>query len=477
MAVQCPVCHFENPDGFAFCGKCGAKLAVVCPQCGAEIPPGFAFCGRCGTRLTPPAPAGLITEVEVARIEPFLPPGFLDELPPAALWQSTDVVHTQERLARLLESVITYLPRYLVQVELAASKSVAGGEFLYGTLLFADISGFTAMSERLSTLGKEGAEQIVALVNRYFSAMLDVLFAYSGDLFKFGGDALLAFFPDSSETPGSVNALHAAWAMQQAMIDFRHVETNLGTFPLQMKIGLHAGPFFAARVGTPVKREFVVTGATVNATAMAESAAIAGQILVSSAAHAQVHTQPCFTFTPIPPCYYLLDVLTPSASPSSNHSPSFSLPATASPAEALRQTTTALERLAPYLPPGLLARLLARLLPAENGLDTRSTGYDSGEHRLVAILFANFTGASELVARLGPGHEDEIARALNDYFVAMDEVIERYGGVVNKKVLAVILLNKSITLLVAEPLYGSFCHSAFLLSKFVCTVRMDALAN
>ncbi|MFN2285753.1 MAG: zinc-ribbon domain-containing protein, partial [Anaerolineae bacterium] len=176
MTVQCPACHFENPEGFTFCGKCGARLVVLCPQCGAEIPPGFAFCGRCGMRLPPPEPAGAITEEELARIEPFLPPNVFNTLPPAALWQPADVVHTQERLTHLLESVVTYLPRYLVQTELAAPDDAPDGEFLRGTLLFSDISGFTAMSERLSTLGKEGAEQIVALVNHYFSAMLDVLF-------------------------------------------------------------------------------------------------------------------------------------------------------------------------------------------------------------------------------------------------------------------------------------------------------------
>jgi class 3 adenylate cyclase/predicted ATPase len=428
MTVQCPACHFENPDGFAFCGKCGAKLVIVCPQCGAEVPPGFAFCGRCGTRLLPTAPAGLVTDEELARIEPYLPPGTLDDLPPAALWQPADVTRVQEMLAHLLDSVVTYLPRYLVQAELAAPNAGAGGEFLHGTLLFSDISGFTAMSERLSTLGKEGAEQIVAVVNRYFSAMLDVLFAYGGDLFKFGGDALLAYFPDGPEMPGSVHALHAAWAMQQAMADFREVETSLGTFPLQMKIGLHAGAFFAARVGTLKKREFVVTGSTVNATAMAESAAVAGQILASAAAHAQVQAQPGFTFTPGPPGYYLLDAfdIPTSISPSPDPSLSLSLP------EVLRQTTTALERLTPYLPPGLLARLLARLSSVEGEQDAGVLEYDSGEHRLVAILFANFTGASDLVERLGPGREADIARALNDYFVAMDEIVTRYGGVVNK---------------------------------------------
>ena len=64
----------------------------------------------------------------------------------------------------------------------------------FGTVMFADISGFTAMSEKLSQLGKEGAEEITAIVNRFFAALLEVSDDYSGDLLKFGGDALLVLF-------------------------------------------------------------------------------------------------------------------------------------------------------------------------------------------------------------------------------------------------------------------------------------------
>jgi hypothetical protein len=235
--MKCPACGFESPDGFAFCGKCGTKLAITCPNCGAESPPGFAFCGRCGTRLAPAtAPGALIAGADLARLKPYLPPRQLDDLPPAPLWREDDLVRAHDHLARLLDVVITYLPRQLVQAELAlAGVPPVGGAFLDGALLFADISGFTAMSERLSSLGQEGAEQITALVNRYFGAMLDVLFAHGGDLFKFGGDALLAFFPD--QVGGSASALQVAWAMQEAMAAFHQVETSLGTFPLQMKIG------------------------------------------------------------------------------------------------------------------------------------------------------------------------------------------------------------------------------------------------
>lgn len=426
--MKCPTCGFENPDGFAFCGQCGHRLALVCPGCGAESSSGFAFCGQCGTQLAPGgAPQALITAAERARLEPYLPPHQLDDLPPPALWKKEDIARVQDHLNDLLDVVTTYLPRHLVQTELLPRDVPhVGGAFLDGALLFADISGFTPMSERLSILGRRGAEQITGLVNHYFGAMLEVLFAYHGDLFKFGGDALLAFFPN--DVGGSVSALQAAWAMQEAMTAFRQVETSLGKFALQMKIGLHAGPVFAARVGTDDEREFIVTGPTVNATATAERLASAGQILISPAVHQQVRDGDWLTTVEGPSGHYLVEHV---------HSHTLPLPHTHPPprpsaadlhrpddtsGEALGRVLDALDRLAPYLPSGLLPRL--RLDPTR--LET------SGEHRLVAILFANFLGASDLVARLGRDHADDIAQTLHRYFVAMQQAVSRYGGVVNK---------------------------------------------
>jgi len=310
----------------------------------------------------------------------------------------------------LLNVVTTYLPRHLVQSELAPGRpSLTGGAFLDGALLFADISGFTAMSEKLATLGKEGAEQITALVNRYFDAMLQVLFAYGGDLFKFGGDALLAFF--AQEAGGSLSALQAAWAMQQAMTAFHRVETSLGTFPLQMKIGLNAGEIFTARVGTAAEREFIVTGPAVNATARAESLAQAGQILISETVKNRVSA----TVVEGPTGHYIVTDAPTAQYPIPNSQ--FPIPTTDLPG-----ALDALDRLTPYLPPGLLPRLTPD--PARHET--------SGEHRLVAILFANFVGASEMVTQLGRNRADEIARALHEYFVTVHAAVARYGGVINK---------------------------------------------
>jgi class 3 adenylate cyclase/predicted ATPase len=391
---------------------------MKCPQCGFENPPGFAFCGQCGTRFAAPAAATLISEADLARLRRYLNPAQIEALLPAPAWRDVDVNALREHLARLFISVVPYLPRHLVRVELAQHKKLpqlAGGEFLNGTLMFSDVSGFTALAERLSVLGREGAEQITDIINRYFGQMMSIIFAHGGDVFKFGGDALLVFFPDGP-VPGSLAALQAGWHMQQAMADFAEVKTSLGTFPLRMKIALNAGSFLAARVGTTTTRQFIVTGKEVNATARAESLAVADQILCTPNVHQQVAAflSPD-RFAPGPEGHTLLTGLAPRL-PDPFLSGPFPMVST------LPDLLTALDRLAPYLSPGLLPRMIG----------SPGTQQSSGEHRLVGVLFANFLGAAELIDRSGHADPIELAERLNQYFIRMQSAIARYDGVINK---------------------------------------------
>jgi class 3 adenylate cyclase/predicted ATPase len=391
---------------------------MKCPQCGFENPPGFAFCGQCGTRFAAPAAPTLISEADLARLRRYLTSAQLEALLPAAAWREQDVNAMREHLARLFVSVVPYLPRYLVRAELAlrqAPQQLAGGEFLNGALMFSDVSGFTALSERLSVLGREGAEQISDIINRYFGQMMSIIFAHGGDVFKFGGDALLVFFPDGS-APGSLAALQASWHMQQAMTEFAEVKTSLGAFPLRMKIALNAGSIFAARVGTSTARQFIVTGQEVNATARAESLALAGQILCTPRVYQQAaaYMSPA-RFAPGPAGHVLLTDLTPRL-PDPFLSGPIPLVTT------LPDLLTALDRLRPYLAPAVLPRLIG----------SPGAPQSSGEHRLVGVLFANFLGATELIERSGQADPIGLAEHLNQYFTQMQAAIARYDGVINK---------------------------------------------
>src|SRR5205814_1619658 len=108
--------------------------------------------------------------------------------------------------------------------------------------LFADISGFTLLSERLGKYGKPGTEELNRLLNLYFSAMLDLIETYGGIVATFGGDALTVFFPckpdKSNYRAVARRALRCALRMQASMTAYSALPTVAGQFSLTTKIGL-----------------------------------------------------------------------------------------------------------------------------------------------------------------------------------------------------------------------------------------------
>ncbi len=146
-----------------------------------------------------------------------------------------------------------------------------------GTLCFVDISGFTALSERLAMRGRVGVEELTDVLNRVFGTMLDLAFERGGSLLKFGGDALLLLF-DGDDHPRQGAA--AAVEMRAALRTATSAPMSVGRVQLRMSIGLHSGPVQLFRVGT-LHQELIVTGPAATRTTQMEHAASAGEILVS----------------------------------------------------------------------------------------------------------------------------------------------------------------------------------------------------
>ena len=108
-----------------------------------------------------------------------------------------------------------------------------------GTLVSADISGFTALSERLASFGREGAEELTVLLNRCFGGMIDIVDDHRGDVLKFGGDALLILFE------GDDHALRAAascWRMRD-LIERTWSTPLVSRVKLGISQGMHSGFF------------------------------------------------------------------------------------------------------------------------------------------------------------------------------------------------------------------------------------------
>jgi class 3 adenylate cyclase/tetratricopeptide (TPR) repeat protein len=148
---------------------------------------------------------------------------------------------------------------------------------LEGTLAFVDISGFTALNERLAQKGKLGAEEVTDVMNRTFERLLDVAYAAGGGLLKFGGDALLLFFTGEDH---AARACDASFGMRQALDDLGEPQTSVGPVTLKMHVGIHADTYDFFLVGES-HRELLLTGPGVTRTVEMESGAEAGEILVS----------------------------------------------------------------------------------------------------------------------------------------------------------------------------------------------------
>ena len=148
-----------------------------------------------------------------------------------------------------------------------------------GTMVFADISGFTALSERLAARGRIGTEELVETLSRVFGGMLDITGRRGGQLLKFGGDALLLLFTGSDHAR---QAASAAVEMRRDLKRASQIPTSVGKLRLAISIGAHSGRFHLFLVGDPY-RQLVVAGPDVTVAVDSESAAEAGQIVVSAA--------------------------------------------------------------------------------------------------------------------------------------------------------------------------------------------------
>jgi class 3 adenylate cyclase/tetratricopeptide (TPR) repeat protein len=168
-----------------------------------------------------------------------------------------------------------YVPRLLAEWDLDAPDTL--WRTIDSTCCFVDISGFTALSERLARRGRIGAEELTEILNHVFSRMLAVAYEKGGSLLKFGGDALLLVFTRGEH---AVLGAEAAVAMRAALREARTLATSVGRINLRMSVGLHSGDLLIFRVGD-VHHELIVSGPVATITTEMEHAADAGEILIS----------------------------------------------------------------------------------------------------------------------------------------------------------------------------------------------------
>ncbi len=236
---------------------------------------------------------------------------------------------------------------------------------LEGTLAFIDISGFTAMSERLSSQGRAGAEEVTEVMNATFEALLDVAYAEGGGLLKFGGDALLLLYDDEDHAP---RAARAAFEMRRTLRAIGRPRTSVGAVQLKMHAGLHTGRFQFFLVGES-HRELLVAGPAASRTVEMEAASEAGEILLSPETAQLLHA----------------DTLGEEKGP---------------PGILLRAAPDIRGELVPL--PDVEGLPIELAVPAPLRTQLLEVGPLEGEHRHAAIGFIRYGGIDEVIATEGP---------------------------------------------------------------------------
>jgi adenylate cyclase len=207
---------------------------------------------------------------------------------------TASIVALEAQRATLGEAVvdpaIAALRDQLSQIESAANKESAQEERKLVTIVFADISGFTALSE------KKDPEEVRALMNACFESLVPVVQKYEGTIDKFIGDEIMALFgaPVAHEDDPE-RALRAALEMMDAIAEVNRTHgVELG-----IHIGINSGPVIAGHIGAQNRRDYSVMGDAVNLAARLEDASSSGEIFVGPATFQQ--TVHAFEFEKIPP--------------------------------------------------------------------------------------------------------------------------------------------------------------------------------
>ena len=141
-----------------------------------------------------------------------------------------------------------------------------GGKRANITVLFADIRGFTSISEKLS------ADEVTEILNEYFSAVEPVIRKYNGVLNKFIGDAVLAIFGEPIQDKNhAVNAVLCANEMHKEMRKLQQKWDDEGKPHIEIGIAINTGEAFVGNIGSPERIEYTVIGDTVNTASRIES--------------------------------------------------------------------------------------------------------------------------------------------------------------------------------------------------------------
>ena len=241
--MKCPKCQFDNREGARFCGECGHKFEISCPECGSHNRAENKFCDECGCNLKP------------------------------------DKETSNESIEK--ES----LPFPTTTEKSSCGVAPIEGERKHVTVLFSDLTGYTAMSEKLDP------EELKEITSRIFGEISEIVEKYDGFIEKYAGDAVMAIFGiPSAHEDDPIRAVKAAREIHD-LVDAvsPDIETKIGQC-ISMHTGINTGLVVTGEVN--MKRgTHGVAGDTINLASRLSNLAKPGEILVEVDTYRQIEGQ------------------------------------------------------------------------------------------------------------------------------------------------------------------------------------------
>ena len=293
-----------------------------------------------------------------------------------------------ERKKEYLRSVASFTPYNFVYSKINERKEV---DYFESVLLFADISGFTAMSEKLTSLGKEGSEEVNRIINRFFDPLINVIYRWGGHIYCFGGDAFLAFFPTLGDSrDASERGMNAAIEIMRYVKGNCETETKIGKFKIKVHIGLTKGGVYFQDLGS----NFFIGGRVVNELMEMMDRSEAGEIIVSSEVKSEVRG---YIFERKGGSFKYLGIRRREKGSSKGYD--------------IRLTEDYID-LSDYIPEWLSKRIEVR----------PTFDYKDGEHRKISVVFLHFSGIDY------DGARDRARLLIDKFYRIVRESVDKFDG-------------------------------------------------
>ncbi len=322
-------------------------------------------------------------------------------------------------MLNVLRIVSTYIPQNIAlsRIEKHDINEHRKG-YVNGTLVVADVNGFTALTEKLSTFGKEGAEEITRILNQFFTTMYLIIFKYRGILAKYGGDAMMIFMPEDEDFCGeehAISGIGCALEMIEKMKDFAVVKSRYGEFNLSMSMGVKTGRFLEAIVGNEETRvEYYLSGSDVEKTAKLEGKAGKNELMTDKITFEAIKTL-VEKFEKKDDDFLIYKVNYPPPPEQNQGIVNIDF-------DNLDEIINRLSVSAPFLMEGIYDKIYAN--PDSLIIE--------GEHRPATVIFLNFYLDEDILFFDKNEFADEVYKILNDYFSNVLECVQKNGGTINK---------------------------------------------